>query len=83
MTGIIVCQNSEVNCAIRCELFTTSVNSLRTYLDDALALQKLGNSSTQLHDYCKSYGFVEFARLRSEQARTEYERHVAEHGCTA
>jgi len=45
---------------------------------DALAASR---GTVLRHEYERMAGYVEQARLQSEQARSELNRHVKEHGC--
>jgi hypothetical protein len=59
------------------DLYRQAVSRFSATLEALKASQ--GTVSKQEHD--RLYGYVEQARMASEQARLDLERHIAEHGC--
>jgi hypothetical protein len=59
------------------DLYRQAVSRFSATLEALRASQ--GTVSKQ--EYDRLYGYVEQARMASEQARLALERHVAEHGC--
>ena len=47
----------------------------------ALEALKAAQGGIPKQEYDRLYGYVEQARINSEQARLDLERHIAEHGC--
>jgi hypothetical protein len=42
---------------------------------------RVSQGTISKQEYDRLYGYVEQARMASEQARLDLERHVAQHGC--
>jgi len=68
------------SCAEKSTLLQAYTDATREFSEKVAAL-KTGIGVTPKHEYALMEGAVEDARLKSEQARIAYERHVAGHGC--
>lgn len=73
------------DCTVMCEhhrelldLYQKAVSRFSTTLE---ALQA-AHATVSKQEYGRLYGYLEQARIASEQARLDLERHVAEHGCS-
>jgi hypothetical protein len=75
-----VSSKTSAGCEERSRLLQAYNNATREFSDRVSALNaRIG--VTPKHEYDLLERAAEDARLRSEQARIAYERHVADHGC--
>jgi hypothetical protein len=67
-------------CEEHAKLFNAYLQSVATFSTTLDAIAAAG-ASVPRHEYERLAGYVEQARLKSEQARANLERHATEHGC--